>query len=159
MHDSSMREMLKFSGTLPRSPLKIADIGSRGESNYAPFFTIPGWGYVGMDMQEGKNVHRVLPSAYEWANVGAGEFDVVISGQCMEHVPMPWRWMKEVARILKPGGIACIIGPHSWEYHPSPLDCWRIWPDGMKACMEEAGFSVVNCFKNENDTVGIGKKA
>jgi len=158
VHDSSMREMFQFSCGLPQTKLKIADIGSRGSQNYAAFFTKPGWEYVGMDMQPGTNVHRVLAEPYAWPNVLNGEFDVLISGQCMEHVPMPWRWMKELARITKPGGTLCIIGPHSWEYHPSPLDCWRIWPDGMKACMEDAGLKVEKCWKNENDTVGIARK-
>lgn len=158
MHDSSKREMLAFMKTLPESPLKIADIGSRGDDNYAFMFTKPGWEYVGMDMQAGTNVKRVLADPYFWDNVLMREFDVVVSGQCMEHVEMPWKWMKSIALTLKQGGIVCIIAPHSWEYHPSPLDCWRVWPDGMKACMEDAGLKVLNCFKNENDTVGIARK-
>ena len=47
-----MKEMFQFSCKLPATALKIADIGSRGNQNYAPFFTRPGWEYVGMDMAD-----------------------------------------------------------------------------------------------------------
>lgn len=158
MHDSSIREMTKFAASLPAGPLRIADVGSRGDWNYASLFSKPGWVYVGMDMQPGTNVHRILESPYDWREVAGGAFDVVVSGQCIEHVPMPWRWMREVARITKQGGLVCVIGPHSWEYHPSPLDCWRVWPDGLRACMEDAGLLVVSCHMNENDSVGVARK-
>ena len=150
--------MTKFAESLPKNPLKIGDVGSSSEWNYSGLFRKPGWEYVGMDMQMTINVNLLLPVPYSWPNIKDGEFDVVISGQCIEHVPMPWRWMKEIARIVRPEGSVCIIGPHSWEYHQAPLDCWRVWPDGLRACMEDAGLAVLSCYSNENDSVGIAIK-
>ncbi len=31
----------------------------------------------------------------------------------------------------------------NWPYHEAPVDCWRIYPEGMKALYEEAGLTMV----------------
>lgn len=69
-------------------------------------------------------------------------FDVVISANVIEHVRTVWRWMREVARVCKPGGMVITLNPVNWPYHEAPVDCWRIYPEGMRALYEEAGLSV-----------------
>lgn len=39
-------------------------------------------------------------------------FDVVASYQTLEHVPDPQRALLEMLRVLKPGGVLCIVGPN-----------------------------------------------
>jgi hypothetical protein len=34
------------------------------------------------------------------------------------------------------------INPVSWVYHEAPVDCWRIFPEGMKVLYEDASLSV-----------------
>jgi hypothetical protein len=87
-----------------------------------------------------------------------GQFDVVISGQCLEHVAMPWLWIKDLAAIAKPGALIWITAPNTWEYHAYPIDCWRVWPDGMRALFRYAGLECLDFFTTGNDTVGIGKQ-
>lgn len=53
--------------------------------------------------------------------------------------------MKEAARICKKGGKVITIAPVSWTYHEQPVDCWRIYPEGMRALYEEAGLKVDLC--------------
>jgi SAM-dependent methyltransferase len=65
-------------------------------------------------------------------------FDVVLACQVIEHVRKPWVWIKELARVSKKGGHVVIINPVSWPYHMAPVDCWRIYPEGMRALYEEA---------------------
>jgi SAM-dependent methyltransferase len=72
-------------------------------------------------------------------------FDVVISGQVIEHVRQPWRWMAELTRISRPGGLVITISPVSWPYHEAPIDCWRIYPEGMRAILEQVGLTVELC--------------
>ncbi len=69
-------------------------------------------------------------------------YDIVLSGQVIEHVGKIWRWMAELARVTKPGGRVITICPTSWPFHEYPIDCWRIFPDGMKALSEDAGLVV-----------------
>ncbi len=69
-------------------------------------------------------------------------YDIVLSGQVLEHVRKPWIWIKELARICKPGGLVITINPVSWPYHEAPVDCWRAYPEGIKALYEEANLEV-----------------
>jgi SAM-dependent methyltransferase len=70
-------------------------------------------------------------------------YDVVVSGQVIEHVRKTWVWIKEVARVCKPGGTVITINPVSWPYHEAPIDCWRVFPEGMKALYDEASLDVL----------------
>jgi SAM-dependent methyltransferase len=72
-------------------------------------------------------------------------FDIVLSGQVIEHVKKPWIWMKEAARICKKGGKVITIAPVSWTYHEQPVDCWRIYPEGMRALYENSGLEIDLC--------------
>ena len=71
-----------------------------------------------------------------------GRFDIVLSGNVIEHVRRPWIWMQELARVCRPGGIVATITPVSWPYHEAPIDCWRIYPEGMRTLCEDAGLAV-----------------
>jgi SAM-dependent methyltransferase len=69
--------------------------------------------------------------------------DVVLATNVMEHVRKPWVWIRELARICKPGGYVITINPVSWPYHEYPIDCWRAYPEGMKALYEDAELNVI----------------
>jgi SAM-dependent methyltransferase len=69
-------------------------------------------------------------------------FDIVVSGQVIEHVRKPWVWLRELARVCKPGGLVLTVNPVSWPYHEAPIDCWRIYPEGMRALCDDAGLTV-----------------
>ena len=70
-------------------------------------------------------------------------YDVVLSGQVIEHVPKVWRWIAEVARVTVPGGIVITVVPVSWPYHEAPVDCWRMYPEGLRALYEDGGLEVL----------------
>ena len=70
-------------------------------------------------------------------------YDVVVSGQVMEHVRKPWLWLRELARVCRAGGHVLTISPVSWPYHEAPVDCWRAYPEGMRALYEDAGLEVL----------------
>jgi SAM-dependent methyltransferase len=91
---------------------------------------------------EQANLTYVSSSPYEFP-VDDDSYDVVVSGNVIEHVAKPWRWVPELARIAKPGGVVITIAPVSWPYHKSPIDCWRMYPDGLEALYEDAGLETV----------------
>jgi SAM-dependent methyltransferase len=73
-------------------------------------------------------------------------YDIVVSGQVLEHVKKIWVWIREVARVCKTDGLVITISPVGYPYH-GPVDCWRVFPEGMEALYEEAGLEVImsNC--------------
>jgi ubiquinone/menaquinone biosynthesis C-methylase UbiE len=43
-------------------------------------------------------------------------FDVVISSECIEHVPDPKKALREIVRVLKPGGVIVVTTPNKFWY-------------------------------------------
>jgi len=115
------------------------DVGSFDvNGNYRSLIAGKGWRYTGMDIVPGKNVDVVSDDLY-WFPFDDEQFDVVISGSTMEHVQAIWLWVPELVRVLKPGGLLAIVTHTAWMYHPHPVDCWRIMPDGMKFLFDLTG--------------------
>ena len=155
MHASAYADALRFARKYIKSPMRVLDVGSLDvNGSLRPLF--PGCHYTGADLKRGKNVDLVLRKPYHWPEIESGSFDVVVSSQVAEHVPRPWEWIKEIARVLKPGGIVYLCSPNTMPYHEYPVDCWRIWPAGMSALLESAGLTVVECYARGRDTTGIG---
>lgn len=162
MHQSSYDRMTRFCREYLAhrrgDHLIILDIGSMNVNGcYRPLFNDPAWRYQGVDMEAGKNVDIVLNSPYDWTQISSKSIDVVISGQAFEHIQYFWITLLEIARVLKPGGLGCIIAPSSGPEHRYPTDCWRFYPDGLSAMAAFAGVAVreaTTYWKDENYTDG-----
>ena len=138
MHLSSLHNMTMFRDRFlsgrGTERLEILDLGSTEMGAcYRPIFEHPGWNYVGADLAPGPNVDIVLKHPFRWQEVASGSVDVLVSGQVLEHVEYFWITMLEISRVLKPGGLVCLIVPSGGPEHRYPIDCWRFYPDGMRA--------------------------
>ena len=136
MHLSSYEVMTAFRkeclAGLESENLTILDLGSQNvNGSYKELFNCPHWKYIGMDMSPGNNVDLVLEDPYSWKEIESDSVDVLISGQALEHIEFFWITFQEIARVLKPGGLCCIIAPSSGHEHRYPVDCWRFYPDGF----------------------------
>jgi SAM-dependent methyltransferase len=110
--------------------------------------------------------HLTFPECDPYAYpVAPHSFDTAVSANVIEHVREPWTWMKELKRIVRPGGYIIVVTPANWVYHPDPVDCWRVWPEGMTALFKWAGLvPVVAVAENLDpgmdwviDTVGVAR--
>lgn len=168
MHTNSLNIMKYFVRKhLPDKKLKILDLGSRivdGQEklgSYKQFFTNPKWDYIGADIEKGENVDVVVEN-YKFP-FKKNTFDVIISGQTIEHIEYPWVWFKELSRVLKTGGFICIIAPAVIHEHKYPIDTFRYYPDGMKALAKWSGLTVIETRRiainhKMEDTFLIAKK-
>lgn len=101
-----------------------------------------------LDIYGNPNLTYQSSQEYEF-KIQSDSYDVVLSAQVIEHVKKPWMWFPELARVTKPGGLVITIAPISYPFHEAPVDCWRIYPDGMKALFEEAGLiSIFSCWES-----------
>lgn len=146
----------------PSTPLKILEIGSFDNTkSYRQLFKNPNWTYVGADLigLPVNNVDLILKEQYNWTNIPDESFDVVISGQTLEHVEDMHKWILEVKRVAKKGGVVCIIAPWQWSVHRFPVDCWRILPDGMGFLLKTvAGLKILEVYAKDCDCVGIAQR-
>ncbi|MHB8397100.1 MAG: class I SAM-dependent methyltransferase [Thermoplasmataceae archaeon] len=116
------------------------------------------------EMRRKFNVQNVKFVSYDGTfRDGSNTFDVAISMDVIEHVPNPTQYLKEIYKILKPGGVLlvgtpngmianknkCIIRTHSrfhiMEYTPSELVSF----------LQQAGFEFFESYANKN-TAGRG---
>jgi len=147
MHQSSFDKMTAFRRDYlegRREPLVIVDLGSQDfNGSYRALFALPPWQYLGVDLAPGPNVDIVLADPYDWRELLPESADVIIAGQTFEHTEFFWETMRQIARTLKQNGICCIIVPSSGPEHRFPVDCWRMYPDGLRAVARYAGLDVI----------------
>lgn len=162
MHPDSMGLMEQFA-RVHRERVegkKVLDVGSQDiNGNYRGIFAGLGCEYTGTDIVGGANVDVISP----WERLSFEDeiFDVVICGQTLEHAEKPWELVKEIARVLKPGGIVCLIAPWRFHVHKDelcPYDRWRILEDGMATLIKHAGLELISLETLHDDTCGIGQK-
>ena len=162
MHQTSYDIMGLLLKKYAPSSGKLLDVGSYDINGSYRELVPSTYTYTGLDISAGENVDIVVPDLYKWP-IPDNSYDIVISGQCLEHVEAPWLWIQEIYRICK--NIAIIIAPWSCGEHRFPVDCWRILPDGMRYLLgKTGGFNVLECGRNDKgiydlgDTWGVGHK-
>lgn len=124
---------------------KLLDVGC-GKQPYRPYLTEVAQ-YVGLDYpptqaclkDRGRpEVHgdaRTLPFADQ-------SFDGVLCSQVLEHVDHPETVIREMGRVLKPGGVGLISVPFFYNLHMEPHDYFRFSPYGIKDLLARNGLAV-----------------
>jgi SAM-dependent methyltransferase len=157
VHQSSLDKMLafrmKYLEGRKNEPLLILDLGSLDvNGSYRGYFEVSPWTYCGIDMAAGKNVDIVLQDPYNWQEIKSGSADVVVSGQSFEHIEFFWLTILEIANVLKPNGLCCLIAPSCGPEHRYPVDCWRFYPDGFAALARFASLEVSEVYSQKGTT-------
>ena len=66
--------------------------------------------------------------------------DSAMATEVLEHCPEPLVVLKEIRRVLKPGGAFFFTVPYIWPLHDAPWDFYRYTPFSLKKLLAEAGF-------------------
>ena len=80
-------------------------------------------------------------------------FDGIICNQVFEHVFNPEEFLKEILRVMKPGGRLIISVPFAWDEHLQPWDFARYTSFGLNSLLDRSGFKVLVSQKL-NDDIG-----
>jgi SAM-dependent methyltransferase len=158
MHRNSELMFLKHARSHFRPAMRVLEIGPDGApTTYQRLVGESSIVWDTVDLADAPNRELLTfraESEYRFP-ITDGAYDIVISGQVIEHVRKVWVWIGEVARVCKPGGRVITVNPVNWPYHEGPVDCWRIYPEGMRALYEEAGLDVeVAVFEGLDDGSG-----
>lgn len=148
MHDNSQRIFLEFARSYFAPGQRVLEIGpDDSPSTYRRLIDVTPLRWETLDLAAdttivpGRALDHLTSSEIEFP-LASDQFDIVLSGQVIEHVRRPWRWLPECARVCKPGGWVITICPVSWPYHEAPIDCWRMYPEGLRALYEDAGLVI-----------------
>ena len=69
-------------------------------------------------------------------------FDTVICTEVLEHVPDPRQVVREMARVLRPGGVLVLAVPFVYPVHGAPADFWRFTWYGVNQLLLESGLQL-----------------
>ena len=134
------REITAFAQSLPAGSL-ILDAGA-GDQCYKPLFSH--CQYESTDFEKVDKAYS--PSTYVCdltdIPVEDGRFEAVLFTQVMEHVPEPAAVLRELRRVLKPGGRILYTGPLVFEEHETPFDFYRYTQFGVRHLFTQAGFVI-----------------
>ena len=77
-----------------------------------------------------------------------GCLDGVLCLEVLEHVAEPEAVLKEITRVLKPGGRAWITMPFLYPLHDAPFDFQRFTEYGLRRSMRQAGLEITDLRKS-----------
>jgi SAM-dependent methyltransferase len=108
--------------------------------------------YVGMDIENSGHDHsnEDIDVYYDGKIFPFPDhsFDSVITNQVFEHVFNPEDFMKEITRVLKPGGHLLLTVPFAWDEHEQPYDFARYSSFGISHILQSNGFQVKTFIKS-----------
>lgn len=126
----------------PRLTGEVLDVGC-GSKPYRAF--IPASRYVGLEFDTPRARSSFSADAYYDGRTfpfSAASFDAVLCSQVFEHVFTPAGFLREIHRVLRPGGCLLLSVPFTWDEHEQPHDFARYSSFGLRSLLQEAGFVV-----------------
>jgi SAM-dependent methyltransferase len=119
----------------------ILDAGA-GICQYRPLFAHAR--YKAADFAQVEKPYGELDIVYDLKLIPVDDasFDAVLFTQTLEHLPDPGDVLRELARVLKPGGSLLATAPFVYQEHEQPFDFYRYTRFGLKHLLEQAGFVI-----------------
>jgi len=95
--------------------------------------------YVGVDWQVGEVAQRMAVMDATCLGIAPDSVDLVLCTELLEHASDPAAVIAELARILRPGGIALLTTPFGFGLHEEPHDYQRLTPHGVRRLAAASG--------------------
>lgn len=102
--------------------------------------------YIGVDVENEGHNHETEDIDFYYDGMTlpfkAAEFDSILCSEVLEHVPDIDLTLRELNRVLVPGGKILITVPFVWPEHELPYDFRRYTVNGLSLILEKYGFKI-----------------
>src|SRR5208282_2393236 len=124
MHGNTRKLFKKYAKEYFQPNMRVLEVGAALPSALQQIVRDASirWETVGIDNEF---PFTYVGSEYSYP-VESGAFDIVVTANVMEHVRKPWVWIKELARVCKPGGHAANRWKTPTYAATFPADLWGI---------------------------------
>ena len=153
----------------PRASGSMLDVGC-SERPHEELFTPHVSRYVGLDyppalLDKQPELWEILDRAQGVVDVfgdgrrlpfADGSFETVLATEVLEHVLAPADVLREMARVLKPGGRLLLTVPFVVPLHEMPSDYYRFTPFSLRRLVEDAGLAVERIEARGNFALVLG---
>jgi SAM-dependent methyltransferase len=102
--------------------------------------------YIGLDLAVNPIYSNVRPDlTWDGESIPSANesVDCAIATELFEHCPSPEIVMREINRVLKPGGSLFFTVPFLWPLHDVPYDQYRYTPFSLERHLKNSGFQTV----------------
>lgn len=133
---------------LPRFQGSLLDVGC-GKMPYKEFILSNSkvTDYVGLDIEDALIYDTTIKPDFTWDGTimpfENQTFECAIATEVFEHCSEPEVVLKEVLRVLKPGGMLFFTVPFLWNLHEVPNDEYRYTPFALERHLKNSGFSKI----------------
>ena len=127
----------------PHARGTLVDVGC-GTRPYLPLFSPHITRYIGVNYPPTAAERPYYAAADLYADgshlpLRDGCAQTALCTQVLEHVPEPGLLLREVARVLCPGGVVLLTAPQVWGEHEVPRDFYRYTSWGLRHLLVGAG--------------------
>jgi SAM-dependent methyltransferase len=130
---------------------RLLDFGC-GNKPYAELIDVKE--YIGLEIEDDNHIQadKNIEAYYDGKTIPFSDnyFDSILSSEVFEHVFNLEQILKELNRVLKPGGHMLITVPFVWEEHSIPNDFARYTSFGIRDLLVRSGFSIISAEKTTN---------
>lgn len=114
----------------------VLDIAPQDHEGAEPYFKLAKVETLDIDPKSGatyiadicQNNAKTIPSKH---------FDFIVCTEVLEHTLQPFDAVKELQRIIKPGGLIFVSTPYNFRIHGPLPDCWRFTEHGLRALFKD----------------------
>lgn len=103
--------------------------------------------YIGIDIENPIYQQKRRPDLF-WDGINMplddNSIDCAVATELFEHLPDLAGVLKEIKRVLKPGGILFFTIPFLWPLHDIPNDEYRYTPFSLERIFRKTGFTALN---------------
>jgi SAM-dependent methyltransferase len=129
-------------GSLANFRGRLLDVGC-GHQPYRSLLLSPpshATDYIGLDLPD--NLYQPPDLVWDGQQIPLpnASVDSVLLTEVLEHCPDPEAVLREIARVLKPGGFMFLTVPFIWPIHTVPYDEFRYTPFALRRLLEGTGF-------------------